>query len=53
MAIDDDWVVDVGADEGSAKGIKITFERGSGIADPLTHPYVRILPSISDFLGSF
>ena len=33
LAIDNDWEVDVGADEGSAKGIEVTFKRGSGIAD--------------------
>ena len=34
LAIDNDWAVNVGADEGSAGGIEITFKRGSGIADP-------------------
>jgi hypothetical protein len=29
LAIDNDWAVDIGANEGSAKGIKITFMRGS------------------------
>ena len=33
LAIDNDWAVNVGADEGSAGGIEITFKRGSGIAD--------------------
>ena len=49
--IDGYWKVDVGANEGSAEGIEITFERGSGIADPLTYPCVRILPSKFQFFG--
>ena len=46
LAIDNDWTVDIGANEGIAEGIEITFKRGSRIADPLTPPNVRILPSI-------
>ena len=51
LAIDNDWAVDVGADEGSGDGIEITFKTGSGIAYPLTYPFVRILPSIFQFFG--
>ena len=33
LAIDDDWAVHVGSNEGSAKGIEIRFKGGSGIAN--------------------
>ena len=33
LAIDDDWAVHVGSNEGSAKGIEIGFKGGSGIAN--------------------
>ena len=44
--IDVYWKVDVGANEGSAEGIEITFKRGSRIAATVTPPNIQILPFI-------
>merc|ERR1719273_1415982 len=33
LAIDNDWAVDVGSNEGTAKSIEVGLKRGSGIAD--------------------